>query len=352
MDRLKNRFPQLLRGGVDSKEGVPLRVEMMQGKAPKIAEENLSPVACKNRKLEWYPPGHGELYATLAKSRVLDDLLARGYEYMFVSNVENLGATLDQAILTHFATSGISMLMEVVNRTEADSDLAHLAKKGNRYVLRERAQCPEEDLGRFEDTMAHRFCNTNNLWINLKKLNEKIKESKKIANGHALPLPVVKYHKTVNPRKKDSDKVIQLETQAGDAISAFEDAELILVDRDRFVTVKTTEDLLCIKSDAYEMKQHDHRITLRPELRLNGPPVVQLDERYYKFYDQLNALIPNGAPSLIRCRKLTVIGKWIFAANVILEGEVVLCNHSENVETLKSGTYHTTKIEIKAEGRA
>eukprot|EP00967_Tisochrysis_lutea_P152537 scaffold299119_cov32-Tisochrysis_lutea.AAC.4 len=32
MDRLKNRFPQLLRGGVDSKEGVPLRVEMMQGK--------------------------------------------------------------------------------------------------------------------------------------------------------------------------------------------------------------------------------------------------------------------------------------------------------------------------------
>jgi len=66
----------------------------------------------------------------------------------------------------------------------------------------------------------------------------------------------------------------------------------------------------------------------------------------------LQALIPNGAPSLIRCRKLTVIGKWIFAANVILEGEVVLCNHSENVETLKSGTYHTTKIEIKAEGRA
>ena len=56
--------------------------------------------------------------------------------------------------------------------------------------------------------MAHRFCNTNNLWINLKKLNEKIKESKKIANGHALPLPVVKYHKTVNPRKKDSDKVM------------------------------------------------------------------------------------------------------------------------------------------------
>eukprot|EP00967_Tisochrysis_lutea_P152538 scaffold299119_cov32-Tisochrysis_lutea.AAC.5 len=108
---------------------------------------------------------------------------------MFVSNVENLGATLDQAILTHFATSGISMLMEVrrrtlappqllaatiivyllcssmcvtnvygqvVNRTEADSDLAHLAKKGNRYVLRERAQCPEEDLVRRTHDMLMR----------------------------------------------------------------------------------------------------------------------------------------------------------------------------------------------------
>lgn len=36
-----------------------------------------------------------------------------GYRYLFVSNADNLGATLDRAILRHFAASGAAFLMEV-----------------------------------------------------------------------------------------------------------------------------------------------------------------------------------------------------------------------------------------------
>lgn len=49
------------------------------------------------------PPGHGDLYAALEGSGKLDALLAQGYKYMFVSNSDNLGATLDVDLLTHFA---------------------------------------------------------------------------------------------------------------------------------------------------------------------------------------------------------------------------------------------------------
>ena len=48
-----------------------------------------------NKHLEWCPPGHGDLYTALYGSGALDELLAEGVKYMFVSNSDNLGATLD-----------------------------------------------------------------------------------------------------------------------------------------------------------------------------------------------------------------------------------------------------------------
>lgn len=50
----------------------------------------------------------------------LKKLLDAGVKYMFVSNSDNLGATLDLALLNYFAASGKSFIMEVCERTEAD----------------------------------------------------------------------------------------------------------------------------------------------------------------------------------------------------------------------------------------
>ena len=44
---------------------------------------------------------------------MLDRLLEQGIEYLFVSNSDNLGATLDTTLLQYFATSGKAFLMEV-----------------------------------------------------------------------------------------------------------------------------------------------------------------------------------------------------------------------------------------------
>ena len=43
----------------------------------------------------WYPPGHGDIYASLKRSGLLDEFIEEGREIMFISNIDNLGATVD-----------------------------------------------------------------------------------------------------------------------------------------------------------------------------------------------------------------------------------------------------------------
>merc|ERR1711881_547251 len=101
-----------------------------------------------------------------------DKLLEKGLKYMFVSNSDNLGATMDLKILTHFVSSGAPFMMEVAARTDADKKGGHLAsmKEGGGLTLRESAQCPPDDEKAFQDTSKYTYFNTNNLWLDLEKL--------------------------------------------------------------------------------------------------------------------------------------------------------------------------------------
>jgi UDP-N-acetylglucosamine pyrophosphorylase len=42
-----------------------------------------------------YPPGHGDIFVSFANSGLLDEYIKQGKEYMFISNIDNLGATVD-----------------------------------------------------------------------------------------------------------------------------------------------------------------------------------------------------------------------------------------------------------------
>lgn len=72
----------------------------------------------------WYPPGHGDIYASFYNSGLLDQLIEQGKEYIFVSNIDNLGATVDLFILHHLmsqpADRRCEFIMEVTDKTRAD----------------------------------------------------------------------------------------------------------------------------------------------------------------------------------------------------------------------------------------
>merc|ERR1711998_64653 len=113
-----------------------------------------------------------------------------------------------------------------------------------------------------------KFFNTNNLWINLEALKATMDK-----NEGSLPLPVMKNSKTVDPRDKNSTKVLQLETAMGAAIECFPGATALVIPRSRFAPVKTTNDLFALRSDAYFLTP-DFRITLAPA-RNGVPPDVK-----------------------------------------------------------------------------
>ena len=319
-----------------------LGLEFVQNKAPKVAADDLAPSSWpKSPAHEWCPPGHGDLYPAMLGSGTLDKLLAKGFKYMFVSNSDNLGATMDLKLLTWFAESGADFAMEAAARTDADKKGGHLANKaGGGLLLRESAQCPDADEGAFQDVTKHKFFNTNNLWVNLAALKATFE-----ASGGVLKLPVIKNGKTVDPRDKASTKVLQLETAMGSAIECFAKASAILIPRTRFAPVKTTNDLLALSSDAYEVTA-DKRMVLKAE-RNGTPPDIKLDGMY-KFVDQLATLVPPGCtPSLIKCDKLTVKGAVVLEAGVVFEGKVEIVGAAEGPpKVLKAGTYKDKAYEL------
>jgi UTP--glucose-1-phosphate uridylyltransferase len=247
---------------------------------------------------------------------MLDTLLERGYEFAFVSNIDNLGAVVEPRILAWMARDGLPFVMEVATRTEADRKGGHLARRRSdgRLVLREIAQTPGEDLDAFQATGRHPFFNSNTIWIDLRELADALGES------GVLGLPMIANSKTVDPTDPSSPAVIQIETAMGAAIGVFEGAAAVHVPRRRFLPVKTTDQLLALRSDAYAMTP-DARVELVPE-RGEVPPLVKLDPRYYRLIGDFEARFPAGAPSLVGCERLSVSGDVVFGAGVVVRGSV------------------------------
>jgi UTP--glucose-1-phosphate uridylyltransferase len=301
----------LRRYGNLSVPGVP--PDFLQGREPKIRTGDFQPVHWPaDPELEWCPPGHGDIYPALAGSGTLDALLGAGLRYAFVSNSDNLGALADVRVAAWLAAEQVPFALEAVRGTPADRKGGHLACYQDRLILRETAQVPDGDAS-FTDVERWRWYNTNNIWIDLRAL-----KNLQAADPAAPDLPLIVNRKTVDPRDPESTPVIQLESAMGAAIGSIPGARAIHVPRSRFAPVKTTDDLLVVRSDAYELTGDGQ---IKPSFD-GQEPIVTLDKDYYKLLPDFEQRFPAGAPSLRRCRRFDVEGDVTFGADVAAVGEV------------------------------
>lgn len=296
-------------------EGLPL--DFLQNKEPKLLTADLSPVSWpKDPDLEWCPPGHGDLYTALRGTGLLDLLIQQGYRYVFVSNSDNLGAVPDPRVAGWFASSGAPFAIEAVRRTASDRKGGHFARRkaDGRIVLRETAQTLPEDREALADLDRHRFTSTNNLWFDLHAM-------KTVLDGREgiLGLPLIRNVKHVDPADPSSPEVVQIETAMGAAIEVFDGARLIEVGRDRFIPVKTTNDLLVLRSDVYEIGADFALTQVATDV-----PYVELDADHYKVVGEFDKRFPEGAPSLAKATALKVEGDWTFGHGVQVVGSVEL----------------------------
>ena len=319
LDSFRTSAPSLEALGRVGEMSAGLPADFLQGRVPKLVDDgSLTPVSWPaDPELEWSPPGHGDLYPALAGSGLLDRLLADGYRYAFVSNADNLGAVVDPAILGWLAAGEVPFAMEVARRTEADRKGGHIARRHDGgLVLREVAQTPEADLEAFADIERHRYFNTNSIWLDLRAI------AAEMGGGGVIELPLIVNRKTVDPSDPGSTAVIQLETAAGAALGAIPGARALLVPRGRFMPVKTTDDLLVVRSDAYRLEP-DFTLSFAGNPAL-GPPVVELDRAHFGLIGRFEERFPGGAPSLVGCRRLAVTGDVLFGAGVEVVGAVAL----------------------------
>ena len=291
------RYPELA-------ADVPL--DFLQHREPRIRADDLMPVQWPaDPELEWSPPGHGDLYPALRSSGLLAALLDRGYAYAFVSNADNLGAVLDPRPLAWFA-------MEVVEGTEADRKGGHIARRraDGRLLLRETAQA--DDPASFRDFRRWRFYNSNNLWIDLRALAALLDEGDGV-----IDLPLIVNRKRVDGADPASPEVVQLESAMGAAIGAFAGARAVLVPRTRFAPVKTTDDLLVLRSDVYRLADDARVVRTRED-----EPFVALDPDHFATIAGFDARFPAGPPSLAACERFVVRGDVTFGAGVVVRGSV------------------------------
>lgn len=298
-----------------------------QSRFPRINRENLLPTAktaAYNTDLEsWYPPGHGDFYEAFYNSGLLKKFIDEGKEYIFLSNSDNLGATVDLNILNYLINSPPDVtppefVMEVTDKTRADVKGGTLVHYEGKLRLLEIAQVPKDHVDEFKSVSKFKIFNTNNLWMKLRAI-ERAVENK------TLHMEVIVNHKVTDKGLN----VIQLETASGAGIKSFEGAIGINVPRSRFLPVKTTADLLLVMSNLFTLRKG--LLEMNPKRSFPSVPLIKLGGHFAKVNEFLKRF--GNIPDCLELDHLTVSGDVTFGKNVILRGTVIIiANHGDRID--------------------
>ncbi|PWN26457.1 putative UTP-glucose-1-phosphate uridylyltransferase [Jaminaea rosea] len=302
-----------------------------QSRYPRVSKEtNLpTPRSATSDKSNWYPPGHGDLYDAINNCGLLDRLIAAGKEYLFVSNVDNLGATVDLNIFQHMIDTQAEFISEVTDKTKADVKGGTLIDYEGQVRLLEIAQVPKDHVEDFKSIKKFQIFNCNSLWINLKAI-------KRVLTNDELDLEII-----VNNKELPSgEAVIQLETACAAAIKHFRGAKGVNVPRSRFLPVKACSDLLLIQSDLYSL---EHGALVMNNQRLFGQtPVVKLGDTFKKVSNYQKRF--KSIPNIIELDHLTVSGDVVFGRGVQLRGTVIIVANEGQHITIPEGSVLENKL--------
>lgn len=303
---------------------------------PRINRESLVPLP-KNtvvgESLEsWYPPGHGDFYESFNNSGLLEVFLKQGFEYCFLSNIDNLGATVDVNILNLLLNSGSQppeFVMEVTDKTRSDVKGGTLIQYENKLRLLEIAQVPKEHVDEFKSIKKFKFFNTNNLWIKLDAIERVLHND--------LNLEIIVNNKTLDK----NINIIQLETAVGAAMKNFNGGLGINVPRSRFLPVKKTSDLMLVMSNLYSMQNGS--LVMSPQRMFPTTPFIKLGDKHFSKVKDFLTRFAN-IPDLIELDHLTVSGDVTFGKGVSLRGTVIIiANHGDRID-IPSGAIIENKI--------
>lgn len=304
-----------------------------QSRYPRIIKESLEPMPVTHDGYvhqDWYPPGHGDFFQSIYSSGLVDTLLAQGKEYIFVSNVDNLGATVDLNILKNIVDREVEYCMELTDKTRADIKGGTIISYDGKVSLLEVAQVPSQYIEEFKSVSKFKVFNTNNIWVSLRAI-------KRVMQANEMKLDII-----VNNKEVSGQKVIQLETAIGAAIAYFNNACGVNVPRSRFLPVKSTSDLLLIQSNMYTLKSGS--LVMNPARQFATTPVVKLGTEFKKVGQYLERF--GSIPDVLELDHLTVSGDVSFGGNTTLKGTVIVVANPGNKIMIPAGSVIENKVVV------
>jgi UTP--glucose-1-phosphate uridylyltransferase len=301
-----------------------------QSRYPRVLKDSLlpAPKSYDSQLSDWYPPGHGDVFESLYNSGILDQLLERGIEIIFLSNADNLGAVVDLRILQHMVETKSEYIMELTDKTKADVKGGTIIDYEGTARLLEIAQVPKEHVNEFKSIKKFKYFNTNNIWMSLRAV-------KRIVENSELEMEIIPNDKSIPADKKgEADiSIVQLETAVGAAIRHFKNAHGVNVPRRRFLPVKTCSDLMLVKSDLYTLKHG--QLVIDPS-RFGPAPLIKLGTDFKKV-SQFQKRIPS-IPKILELDHLTITGNVNLARGVVLKGTVIIVATEGNTIDIPPGS--------------
>jgi len=168
----------------------------------------------------YYGPGHGDFASAFRNSGLLGGFIKNGGEHVWYSNVDNLGATIDETILGYHIEKKSEMTVELAEKYPGDKGGAPAVVNGRLEIV-EQFKFPKD----FNQDSVPVF-NTATYIFSAAALDREF----------GLPFYYVE-------KKVGDKKVIQFERLAGD-LSIFLKSEYVVVNRrERFFPIKTPQDL-------------------------------------------------------------------------------------------------------------
>jgi UTP--glucose-1-phosphate uridylyltransferase len=271
----------------------------------------------------WYPPGHGDIYSCLKNQGLMDRLLSKGREILFVSNADNLGAVADSKIAHYMLSNDIPYIMEMTPKTPADIKGGTLYEDSEDQLhLLELAQVPPEHVDEFCSTRKFSVFNTNNIWINLRHLKKRMEQG-------PMDLNLI-----INMKQVVGRPVIQLETAIGSGLECFDEAKGLVVGRDRFLPVKNTSDLMLLQSSLFVFE--NGLMILNPTCGRKTLPIVVWKEPFTQL-EEFQKRIP-VIPEMQELESLEMKGDVTFEGEVTLKGHVTLIGNDKPIR-IPPGTW-------------
>ncbi|MEW6558139.1 MAG: UTP--glucose-1-phosphate uridylyltransferase, partial [Elusimicrobiota bacterium] len=168
----------------------------------------------------YYGPGHGDFVFAFSQSGHLSNFIKTGGKYLWYSNVDNLGASVEETILGYHIDKETEMTVELAQKYHGDKGGAPAVVDGHLEIVEQFKFPPDFN----QDSIS--VFNTATYIFKASALNQKFE----------LPFYYVE-------KKIGEKKVVQFERLAGD-LSLFLKTEYIIVNREeRFFPIKTPQDL-------------------------------------------------------------------------------------------------------------